>query len=38
VLALPFAQLSWISMPIGIGPSGGEYGALVYLSFEHPLF
>jgi hypothetical protein len=27
-----------LSMPIGIGPSGGEYGALVYLSFEHPLF
>lgn len=27
-----------ISFPIGIGPSKGEYGALAYLSFEHPLF
>lgn len=27
-----------ISMPIGIGPSDGEYGGLLYLSFEHPLF
>lgn len=27
-----------ISFPIGIGPSHGEYGVLVYLSFEHPLF
>lgn len=27
-----------ISMPIGIGPSNGEYGVLAYLSFEHPLF
>ncbi len=26
------------SVPIGLGPSGGEYGGLVYLSFEHPLF
>jgi len=26
------------SIPIGIGPSEGEYGGLVYLSFEHPLF
>jgi hypothetical protein len=25
-----------ISMPIGIGPSEGEYGGLFYLSFEHP--
>jgi hypothetical protein len=27
-----------ISMPIGIGPSEGEYGGLLYLSFEHPMF
>lgn len=26
------------SVPIGLGPSEGEYGVLVYLSFEHPLF
>jgi hypothetical protein len=26
------------SFPIGIGTSHGEYGALLYLSFEHPLF
>ncbi|MFM9912441.1 MAG: hypothetical protein ACKVN9_02790 [Methylophilaceae bacterium] len=24
------------SFPIGVGPSSGEYGVLVYLSFEHP--
>ncbi|HZW35824.1 MAG TPA: transporter [Candidatus Deferrimicrobiaceae bacterium] len=27
-----------ISVPIGVGPSGGEYGAFLYLSLEHPLF
>jgi hypothetical protein len=27
-----------VSMPIGVGPSAGEYGGLAYLSFEHPLF
>lgn len=27
-----------VSVPIGIGPSEGEYGGLLYLSFEHPLF
>jgi hypothetical protein len=27
-----------ISVPIGFGPSKGEYGVLAYLSFEHPLF
>jgi hypothetical protein len=27
-----------ISMPIGVGPSAGEFGGLAYLSFEHPLF
>lgn len=27
-----------IAMPIGLGPSGGEYGAFLYLSLEHPLF
>ena len=27
-----------ISVPIGVGPSAGEYGGLAYLSFEHPLF
>lgn len=26
------------SIPVGIGPSEGEYGGLLYLSFEHPLF
>lgn len=30
--------VSGLSVPIGIGPSEGEYGGLVYLSFEHPLF
>jgi len=25
-----------IAMPIGIGPSGGEKGIFLYLSFEHP--
>lgn len=27
-----------VSMPIGVGPSKGEYAGLAYLSFEHPLF
>ena len=27
-----------VSMPIGVGPSKGEFGGLGYLSFEHPLF
>lgn len=27
-----------LSVPIGVGPSKGEYGILAYLSFEHPLF
>jgi len=27
-----------IAVPIGIGPSDGEYGVFAYLSFEHPLF
>jgi hypothetical protein len=27
-----------IGVPIGVGPSGGEYGAFLYLSLEHPLF
>ncbi|MGC2062280.1 MAG: hypothetical protein WA610_04830 [Thermodesulfovibrionales bacterium] len=27
-----------ISFPVGIGPSKKEYGMLLYLSFEHPLF
>lgn len=27
-----------ISVPIGIGPSNGEYGVMAYLSFEHKLF
>lgn len=27
-----------LSFPIGIGPSAGEYGVFLYLSFEHPLF
>jgi hypothetical protein len=25
-----------LAMPIGVGPSGGEKGVFVYLSFEHP--
>ena len=25
-----------IAFPIGVGPSHGRYGVLVYLSFEHP--
>jgi hypothetical protein len=27
-----------IAFPIGLGPSRGEYGVFLYLSFEHPLF
>jgi hypothetical protein len=27
-----------IAAPIGVGPSGGEYGVFMYLSLEHPLF
>lgn len=27
-----------ISVPIGVGPSKGEYGIMAYLSFEHKLF
>lgn len=27
-----------LSVPVGIGPSEGEYGVLLYLSLEHPLF
>ncbi len=27
-----------IAMPIGVGPSEGEYGGFVYLSLEHPMF
>lgn len=27
-----------ISMPIGVGPSKGDYGVMAYLSFEHKLF
>jgi len=27
-----------IAVPIGVGPSAGEYGVFVYLSLEHPLF
>lgn len=27
-----------IAIPIGIGPSAGEYGLFAYLSFEHPLW
>jgi len=27
-----------ISVPFGIGPSWGEYGVFIYLSFEHPMF
>lgn len=27
-----------LAFPIGIGASHGEYGAFLYLSFEHPLF
>lgn len=26
------------ALPIGVGPSGGEYGAFLYLSLEHPFF
>jgi len=25
-----------VAFPIGLGPSGGEHGFLLYLSFEHP--
>jgi hypothetical protein len=25
-----------LAMPIGVGPSAGERGVFVYLSFEHP--
>jgi hypothetical protein len=27
-----------IAMPIGVGPSEGEYGVFLYLSLEHPAF
>ena len=27
-----------ISMPIGVGPSKGDFGVMAYLSFEHKLF
>ncbi len=27
-----------LSFPIGVGPSAGEFGVFLYLSFEHPLF
>jgi len=27
-----------IGVPIGVGPSRGEYGIFLYLSLEHPLF
>jgi hypothetical protein len=27
-----------VGMPIGVGPSAGERGLLLYLSFEHPLW
>lgn len=27
-----------IGVPIGVGPSSGEYGVFLYLSLEHPLF
>ncbi len=27
-----------IAFPVGVGPSDGEYGAFLYLSFEHPAF
>lgn len=27
-----------IAAPLGVGPSSGEYGVFVYLSFEHPMF
>lgn len=27
-----------IAVPIGVGPSNGEYGIFAYLSFEHPLW
>lgn len=33
-----FQIVPGIAFPIGIGPSKGEYGVLVYLSFEHSLF
>ena len=26
-----------VSFPVGLAPSSGEYGSLLYLSFEHPL-
>lgn len=27
-----------LSFPLGVGPSAGEYGVFLYLSFEHPFF
>ena len=27
-----------LSFPIGVGPSAGDFGIFLYLSFEHPLF
>ena len=25
-----------VAVPVGVGPSEGEYGVIGYLSFEHP--
>jgi len=39
--AIDFKNLQIVpgmSMPIGVGPSKGEYGVMAYLSFEHKLF
>jgi hypothetical protein len=39
--ALDFGKLQVVpglAFPIGFGPSKGEYGAFLYLSFEHPAF
>jgi hypothetical protein len=33
-----FQIVPGIAFPIGIGPSKGDYGVFVYLSFEHSLF
>jgi hypothetical protein len=27
-----------VAVPVGLGPSAGQRGVFLYLSFEHPLF
>ncbi len=31
-------MVAGVAAPIGVGPSRGERGLFLYLSFEHPIF